>query len=71
MYTRYREAVTKLGITDYEVAKKSGISDATLYDWINRAKENPDSNLSLANAMKLAKFLGLSLDELMGKEGEE
>lgn len=71
MITKYREAVEKLGISDYEVAKLSGIPDATLYDWIARAKERPESTLSMANAVKVAKVLGITLDELMAEEGGE
>lgn len=71
MITRYREAVEKLGISDYEVAKLSGVPDATLYDWIKRAADKPASTLSVENARKLAKFLGITLDELLAEEGGE
>ena len=70
MYTRYREAVTRQGLTDYEVAKRAGIPTSTLYMWRGRVKESPDAKLGGKNAVKLAKFLGIPLEEFMAEEGE-
>ena len=71
MYTRYREAVDRLGLTDYEVAKMAGLSVSTLYEWRSRIKDSPQSTLSVENARKVAKVLGLTLDELLAEEGGE
>lgn len=71
MYTKYREAVDKLGISDFEVAKQAGIPVSTIYSWLGREGEKPKSTLSVENARKLAKFLGITLDELLAEEGGE
>lgn len=71
MYTKYREAVDKLGISDFEVAKQAGIPASTIYSWLGREGEKPKSTLSVENARKLAKFLGITLDELLAEEGGE
>lgn len=71
MYTRYTEARERLGISDYEVAKLSGVSVSTIYEWLARTKQNPGANLSVDNARKVAKVLGITLDELLAEEGGE
>ena len=71
MYTKYREAVDKLGISDFEVAKQAGIPVSTIYSWLGREGEKPKSTLSVENARKLAKVLDITLDELLAEEGGE
>lgn len=62
---RLRQTRQKNGLTQEELAKKSGVSKSTISLY-----ENPDGekgkNPSLDNAMRIAESLGVSLDWLCG-----
>ncbi len=65
MYTRYADLRDSHGLTDYEVANKTGIPASTLYDWKQRFLVKVDARLSLDNASKLARFFGVNIDYFM------
>ena len=49
MYKKYAELRDKIGVTDYEVAKQTGISTSTLTNWkYGRYKPKFDKLLILA-----------------------
>ena len=66
MYARYAELRDSLGLTDYEVALKTGIPQSTLYDWRQRAGKNPEAQISFSNIQKIAKLFEVSMDAFVG-----
>lgn len=62
---RLKEAREKAGLKQSELAKKSGVTSATISAYEN-SDGNKGKNPSLDNAMKLANALGVSLDWLCG-----
>lgn len=65
MYTRYADLRDSHGLTDYEVANKTGIPASTLYDWKQRFLVKDNARLSIDNALMLAKFFGVSVEYFM------
>lgn len=60
MYAKYATLRDKKGLTDYQVAKESGIAFSTIYDWkANRSTPKADK------LMKIAKVLGVKVDTLL------
>ena len=57
MYHKYAELRDKVKVTDYEVAKQTGISTATLTNW-KYGRYNPKIN----KLMALAKYFGVSIE---------
>ena len=53
MYKRYREYADALGLTDYAISKKVGVSRSCLSEWAKGKHK-----LSLMNRQKIALFLG-------------
>lgn len=57
MYQRYAELRNKRGVTDYEVAKNTGISTSTLTNW-KYGRYNPKFD----KLMALAKYFGVPVE---------
>ena len=66
MYSKYAEIRDSKGYTDNAVATGTGITQSTIYDWKQRAQENPKAGITANNLKKIAVFLGVTMDELMG-----
>lgn len=64
MYKNYAALRDKKGLTDYRVAMDTGISTATLSSWKNGAY-TPKSDKLLV----LAKYFGVSVEELLEEQG--
>lgn len=62
MYKKYEELKEKAGVSDYEVAKQTGIAAQTLSGWKKGAYTPKVDKL-----MKIAKYFGVSLEELIGE----
>lgn len=63
---KYQAAKDAYGLTDYQVAKESGVPVSTLYDWVGRMAETPNAGMSIGNMARVAQALGITLDELVG-----
>lgn len=57
MYAKYAKLREKKGVTDYRVAKDTGISQVTLIDWRNGLYQPKVDKL-----MKLADYFGVSVE---------
>ena len=62
MYNIYENLRNARGMTDYSVAKNSGVARSVLYEW-KVGKHTPN----LENMKKLARFFGVTVDYLIGK----
>ena len=60
--TRLKTAIESLDISQAELAKKTGVTEATISNYIN-AKKMPQ----LSVVEKIADILGLSVDYLLGR----
>ena len=59
-YTRYAEIRDERGVTDYQVAKETGIPKSTFSDWKNnRSKPKVDK------LQKIAEYLKVSILKLL------
>jgi len=63
MYSVYAELRDLRGLSDYAVAKGSGVGRSTLSDW-KTGKHVP----SIANLRKIAEFLGVTIEYLLTGE---
>ena len=63
MYHIYEKLRDARGVTDYRVAKDTGLSSSTLADW-KTGRHAP----SLETLRKLAKYFGVTVDFLIGSE---
>jgi transcriptional regulator with XRE-family HTH domain len=61
MYARYEELLKEKGVTNYKVAKDTGIAQATLSDWKNGKSTPKNDKLQI-----LADYFDVSLDYLVG-----
>lgn len=61
MYQKYAELRDKAGVTDYEVAKNTGVSTATLTNW-KYGRYTPKAD----KLKKIADYFGVSVEELLG-----
>ena len=66
MYEIFRKLLISKGLSVADVSKATGISQSTLSNWKKR-----NNMLSMGNAKKIADFLGVSVDFLMGREHPE
>jgi len=57
---RLKKRIEELGLTDIEVARRAGVADSTVRDWLQRVKNAPRIDL----VAKVAKAVGLSVSEL-------
>lgn len=60
MYQKYAELRDKAGVTDYEVAKNTGVSTATLTNW-KYGRYTP----KVDKLQSIAKYLGVSIESLL------
>ena len=60
MYENYARLRDAKGVTDYEVARATGIAPSVISEW-KRGKYN----LKVDKLMKIAAYFGVTLDELM------
>ena len=65
MYKRYAQLRDAKGLTDYAVAKETGIATATLSCWKNGVYEPKTDKLVV-----LARFFGVTLDYFLVDEEE-
>ena len=65
MYTKYIELRDKKGVNNTQVAHAIGVPPSTIYDWEQRCRKKPDTNLSVANLVKVAKYFGVSVEEFL------
>ena len=61
MYEIYERLLKARGLTSADVSKATGIRQSTLSTWKKR-----NATLNIKNAQKIADFLGVSIDYLMG-----
>lgn len=66
MYEIFEQLLQKMGVTVYKVSKDTGIAQSTFSSW--KAK---NSKIGTENAEILAKYFGVSIDYLMGREKEK
>jgi len=64
MYSKYAELRDKAGITDYEVAKKTGVSTSTLSNW-KAGRYTPKAD----KIQKIATYFGVGIETLL--EGDK
>lgn len=57
---RLRNRIEELGLSDIEVARRAGVADSTVRDWLQRVKNAPRIDL----IAKVARAVGLSVSEL-------
>ena len=62
MYSKYAKIRDSKGLTDNAVAKETGITQSTIYDWKQRAQENPKAGLSIQNLSTIAKFFKVPIE---------
>lgn len=65
MYDNFRQIIEKKGLTPYRVAKETGISTATMSSW-----KNGLYTPKLDKLIKIAEYLGVSLEEIISDEKE-
>lgn len=63
MYSAYAKIRDSFGDTDYRVAKETGITMSTLYDW-KHGRSKPKTE----KLLKIAKYFGVSIELLIGEE---
>lgn len=62
MYEIFEQLLQKYNLTTYQVSKSTGINQSTFSNWKLRR-----NLISAENGKKIAKYFGVSLDYLMGK----
>ena len=60
---RILEIILEKGVTEYRVAKDTGISNSLFAKW----KERPTSKVSSEKLVLIADYLGCSVDYLLGR----
>lgn len=65
MYKNYARLRDEKGVTDYEVAKQTGVATATLTSW-KQGIYQP----KIDKMMAIAKYFDVSLEELVKEEEE-
>ena len=65
LYKKYLELKERSGVTDYEVAKKTGVSTSTLTNW-KYGRYTPKTD----KLKKLADYFGVPLETLLEEEEE-
>lgn len=66
MYKKYADLRDKAGVTDYEVAKRTGVSSVTLTNW-KHGRYTPKFDKLLA----IAKYFGVSVEYFAEDEPDE
>lgn len=65
MYKEYVKLRDERGVTDYRVAKETGITKSTFTDWKNGRSEPKIDKLT-----KIARFFGVSVERLILSGGD-
>ena len=65
MYKEYVKLRDERGVTDYRVAKETGITKSTFTDWKNGRSEPKIDKLT-----KIARFFGVSVERLIVSGGD-
>lgn len=60
---RILKIIKERNLTEYKVAKATGISDSLFSKW----KETPSSKIRSGNLVLIADYLGCSVDYLLGR----
>lgn len=63
MYDVFERLLSEKNLTPYQVSKATGVSQATLSAWKKRG-----GNISYTHGIKIADYLGVSYDYLIGAE---
>lgn len=63
---KYETIRDERGLNDYQVAQLAGIEKSTFYTWRKRSETNRYLTMSMINMMKMAKALGVRLEDLVG-----
>ena len=63
MYTKYEKLKDKLGVTDYQVSKATGIAPSTLSNWKNGYYKPKIDKL-----MKIAEYFGVPISYFLEEE---
>lgn len=61
MYQKFDRMRQERGLTMYEVAKRCGIPQSTLYDWRARCLSGKDAKLSANYVVQIARLLGVDV----------
>lgn len=65
MYYKIKKLCEEKKISICKMCNEVGVSPQSITNLKNRSVDNPDACLSLANAKKIADFLGCSITDLM------
>ncbi len=68
---KYEAIRDAYGLTDYQVAKTAGIEKSTFYTWRQKGEENPKLTMNVANMLRLAAALRVTIEEIVGDQEEE
>ncbi len=60
---RILKIMEERGVTAYRVAKDAGISESVFSEW----RRKPSSNIYSSNLVRIANYLGCSVDYLLGQ----
>ena len=63
MYEKYLELRDGKGVTDYEVAKRTGIGASTFSDW-----KSGRSKPGIEKLYKIAKYFGVAIEFFIGDQ---
>lgn len=61
MYQKFEQMRQERGLSMYEVAKRCGIPQSTLYDWRARCLSGKDASLSATYVVQIARCLGVDV----------
>jgi transcriptional regulator with XRE-family HTH domain len=66
MYEVFAQMLQQRGITPYRVHKETGVAQSTLSDWKTKG-----TTPSVESLMKIARYLDVTVDELVGQENKK
>jgi transcriptional regulator with XRE-family HTH domain len=66
MYEIFAQLIQKKGVTPYRVHKETGVAQSSLSDWKTKG-----CTPSVENLAKIADYLEVSVDTLIGKENKK
>jgi len=65
-YANFQKLIAERGVTPYRIAKDTGVSQGSLSDW-----KNGKSTPRVSTLQKIARYLGVKIDVLIGDEADE
>lgn len=65
MYKIYEQLRNERGLTDYAVAKETGIPVSSIYDWKQRSEKNSNATMSLGAITKIAAALNVPIESFV------